>query len=540
MDRKLSQSLGHALADGLIIGALFLSAVAPLSAAAPTPADGRWITGDIHNHTWLTDGKHVETDVLDHAFAAYGLDYLVNSEHGGAFQHDPMGNLWNDGQAGKTVQLLGDVVTVKENDKDVAAMWRWQSLRDFSYPLLFGGKDGYGDEQPGLQSQYPNQTLIQGLEWNVPTHEHASVGIVGAKDGQAISDFEYQFDGSDKDTSNTSLQKKNATADDAIAAGVFLQQQYGSAAYVVINHPSRKQLFSAANFRAMNDAAPQTFVGLEGLPGHQKESSRGGYGTSFYTDKDNKNLDAEKTARARTYGGADIMLAKVGGLMDSLWGEGRRFWVFVNSDFHSAADDADFYPGEYARTYVFAKDNTPQGIVDAMRSGNAFAVHGDLINGLDFQAAAGGNTATMGQELTSVSGSDVTVIIRFKSPEKNNNGDTPTADHIDLIAGDVVAKAVAGTDAYQSETNATTKVVATFTSKDWTTDADGYSAISYTLPKVQTSQYLRLRGTNLGMNVENETQDGNPLNDDLQGTNDKAKAWADLWFYSNPIFITAQ
>jgi len=36
------------------------------------------------------------------------------------------------------------------------------------------------------------------------------------------------------------------------------------------------------------------------------------------------------------------MTAKVGGLWDSLLGEGRRFWAFVNSDFHSAAEDADF------------------------------------------------------------------------------------------------------------------------------------------------------------------------------------------------------
>lgn len=83
-------------------------------------------------------------------------------------------------------------------------------------------------------------------------------------------------------------------------------------------------------------------------------------------------------------------------------------------------------------------------------------------------------------------------------------------------------------------------VVATFTNKEWKTDADGYSTITYVMPKVQKGEYLRLRGTNLGMNVENETRDGNPLNDDLQGKDDKTKAWADLWFYSNPIFVTAK
>ena len=62
----------------------------------------------------------------------------------------------------------------------------------------------------------------------------------------------------------------------------------------------------------------------------------------FNSDEANKVVDEAKTARARTYGGADIMTAKVGGLWDSLLGEGRRFWAFVNSDFHSAAEDADF------------------------------------------------------------------------------------------------------------------------------------------------------------------------------------------------------
>jgi hypothetical protein len=281
-------------------------------------------------------------------------------------------------------------------------------------------------------------------------------------------------------------------------------------------------------------------VGLEGLPGHQKEAARGGYGNKFYTDKEKKNLDEAKTAKARTYGGADNMLAQVGGLMDSLWGEGRRFWVFVDSDYHSSADDADFFPGEYAKTYFNVTEVSQSAIVESMRSGDLFIVHGDLINALDFKAAAGDTAATMGQELSVTKGGDVTVTIRFKSPEQNFNGDKPVVDHIDLIVGDVTGVTAPGSDQYKADTNSSTKVVATFTSKDWKADADGYLTVTYTLPKLDKNQYLRLRGTNLGLNVENQTQDGNPLNDDLMGGNDKAKAYADLWFYSNPIFIMAK
>lgn len=52
--------------------------------------------------------------------------------------------------------------------------------------------------------------------------------------------------------------------------------------------------------------------------------------------------------------------------------------------------------------------------------------------------------------------------------------------------------------------------------------------------------YIRLRGTNLGVNVANETSNGEPLSDALMGTNNAAKAYADLWFYSNPIFADVQ
>jgi hypothetical protein len=44
---------------------------------------GRWVAGDIHTHTWLTDGKNTQGEVIRNAFENYGLDYFANSEHGG-------------------------------------------------------------------------------------------------------------------------------------------------------------------------------------------------------------------------------------------------------------------------------------------------------------------------------------------------------------------------------------------------------------------------------------------------------------------------
>jgi hypothetical protein len=517
--------------------------VTPIPTASATPYPlGFWTTGDFHSHTWLSDGKHTLTEVVNSGFDQYGLDWMANSDHGGSFGYDPDGKSWDVSPLMKKIKLLGDPTTYKDGQKvRHPAMWRWQSLLDFSWQLLFGGKDGAGDIQPGLQSHYPNKVLIQGFEWNVPGHAHASVGIINQTSGVAISNFEYQFDANDTDTSRSpELPKHNSTAADSLGAVNYLETNFPTNSYVVVNHPSREQAYSAADIRDLINAGPDIVLGLEGMPGHQKESYRGSYNFGFYTDPNKKVLDQEKTDQARTYGGADIMLAKMGGLMDSLWGEGRHFWVFDNSDFHGSASDGDFWPGEYEKNHVNVTELTQSGILNGMRSGNVFITHGDLIKALDFKAASLSNQSTMGQDLETKKGSDVTVTIRFMSPEKNNNGDKPIVDHIDLIMGNVTGIFPPGGPNYSSKTNPSTQVLATFTKKDWKTDPDGYQIITYTLPKLQQNSYLRLRGTNLGMNVDKETKDGSPLIDDLMKSNDKAKAYADLWFYSNPIFVNVK
>jgi hypothetical protein len=91
--------------------------------------------------------------------------------------------------------------------------------------------------------------------------------------------------------------------------------------------------------------------------------------------------------------------------------------------------------------------------------------------------------------------------------------------------------------------------------------------MTYRVPAVKASQYFRLRGTNLPASVPNETDaDGNALLDFLVSPVDQTvagtvpctdaacpahmrtvagvkyssfdvSAWADLWFYSNPVYV---
>ena len=186
-----------------------------------------------------------------------------------------------------------------------------------------------------------------------------------------------------------------------------------------------------------------------------------------------------------------------------------------------------------------------QSVLNGMRSGKSFSVYGDLINALDYRVRHGNKQAEMGSNLQVKKGNPIEITIRFKSPSKNNNGDPVTVDHVDLISGDVTGKARPGTAAYSKSTNDSTKVVKRFTSKDWTTDRDGYNVITYRT-KATKDQYFRLRGTNLGVNVAGETSNGDPLIDPKTDIEDNERRFAeinkrnysDLWFYSNPIFVS--
>ena len=179
--------------------------------------------------------------------------------------------------------------------------------------------------------------------------------------------------------------------------------------------------------------------------------------------------------------------------------------------------------------------------------------------------------AKMGGTLEANEKCNPQMTIRFRSPSKNNNGDTVAVDHIDLIGGEVqgkVAKVLADgvNPDYEGEINKSTRIMASFTRKDWKEEppglegrgatggsgdgqgrpnaagardgGSGWQTIVYQMPRLDRDMYFRLRGTNLGRDIKNETdKQGNPLSDELLAPNTQDKAYADLWFYSNPIFV---
>jgi hypothetical protein len=486
------------------------------------------------------------------------------------------------------------------DDAPCQEMWRWQSLRDFVYPDILITRDAY-----------PDNTIINGLEWNVPGHEHCSTAIYQYDDtATAISEFEFRFDRSDDDTSrngepsllNTSelgnvLNKTNVTKDDAILAVKYMQSLKDAGlgdAWVVPAHVERAWSYTIEDFRNWMDAGPDVAIGAEFAPGHQTSSDRG-FGRG--------------SLGGGTYGGTGFYAAMVDGLWDGLLAEGRKFWHFASSDYHRHWGDggSDFFMGEYQKNYTYintkAKDKI-QAVFDGNRSGNTWNVQGDLIDELEFTAKSlGKHKAMMGQTLKVKKGRRVLVKIKVHDPNTPNycpfdfNNPSlaqvgieqplnmPELHHIDLIAGSITGNVpmtvfndLDGDGDLEPDTAATVyetdaQVIKTFYRKDGKVK-NGYMTYIYVF-KAKNDMYLRLRGTNLPAGVPYETDEfGNPLadseandniydlmqyaeegyngitnkllnlylNDDLRiittdKLDDVVEAYADLWFYSNPIFI---
>ncbi|MFC5401418.1 S-layer homology domain-containing protein [Cohnella soli] len=551
MNRKL-KAFGSVSFAFLVLSqsAATVSATENTVSAAPI---GKWMSGEYHVHTVQSADASEPymklENVLNAAFRenigqmpaetvtslSFGapFDYIVLSDH------------------------LRDSPRSPDGADNLTA--RWQAIKDQQTKLA------------ALQAdrKYQGKIVYSGFEWDMMGLDHGSVGIIDSNSNEvpveAIHQFEwlYSYDTtpgmfhSDEATLwGARPQKADLKPDKnkTLEAIGWLKTNYPES-YVLLNHPSRHNgdssgVVTIEDIRKMNDKAPEIVFGMEGLPGNQMAAGK------------------NRGELADIYGGADVMVAKVGGIWDSLLGEGRRFWNFTNSDFHfkvssNRSYSSGYWPSEYSRNYTWVEGNTFKDVVEGMRSGKSYSVFGDLINALDFKAGGGGKQAEMGGNLQVTEGDLTTITIRFKSPEQNNYApisahpssvtNAVKVDHVDLISGEVTGKLDASQYA-SNTTNATTKVIKRFTKEDWgQPDAEGYYTISYKVP-ADKNRYYRLRGTNLGTDVEGFTANGEPLQDksyDYNGTptptenetrfnNINDRNYTSLWFYSNPIFVDVE
>jgi hypothetical protein len=376
----------------------------------------------------------------------------------------------------------------------------------------------YAELQASRESE-PGVLQFYGMELNMPGMDHHTLIIPNSREeASVLYGIEHQFDSQD-----TWPPERSRYTEEHAGRALTYMKQLPRLPLLFANHPSRSAagigqygMDEPRELRAHNDLAPDVYHGMEGAPGRQAAGLVPGHPEGF--------RGAYVTPGAYTMGGFDQMTAIVGGLWDSMLGEGRRFWILAASDSHVHYTEADrpgldFWPGQYQKTYVHAV-RSYDGVLDGLRGGRIFAVAGDLISELNMHVGSGGENAGIGETLRIQEGSDVMVTVSFRGAAgANANGDTPLVSRVDLIAGDVRGPV----QDPNTDRNDTARVVRRFTARDWTSEGDLHT-FTMTLPRIDRGVYLRLRGTN--------TQELEPSMD-APGEN----PWSDLWFYSNPVFV---
>jgi len=560
------------------------------TAGADTANTGNpYVAGDMHNHNTCTDGSVSVGYGLDRVLGSgtaagggqnFNIDWYTMGNHGGSGNRDcrfadtsagvpgETTTYWNNtlGQTidGITIASLKGTPSGSGNSR---VMWRWQNIQEVEWPYVV------------RRSQQYNKVIIEGLEWVVPGHEHADAAVIsgqnplggasGVGSADTMAQFEFLFDRSDNDLigpvdgngnsiwtgkiPNSGLVGNNAHQK-SITAVTWMQSRYPLTSYVVPTHTERAGAFSLTgnagynieHFRNLNNAGPTVAFGIES-PGHFAQGGTTGGSGSYGTG----------SVGGGTYGLAGVYTAKVGGLWDGLLGEGRNFFIYVSSDWHSrgsfgardAATTADFWPGEYTKLFVpNSASFKSQHVIDGMRSGNSYSVNADLI-GPDMVYRAHGPDGvwkTMGETIVVNPGEEITLEMAVTVPAKNNSPysfnnpllmqvginqplNKPYLDHIDLITGDITgviapgapgyavpnAAGVAGASiVYNSSAKIAKQVSASAMSKVDNPDGSKRLTFTATMTAGATPFYIRSRGTNLPPATPNATDvKGDPLLD---------------------------
>ncbi|MHA0856372.1 S-layer homology domain-containing protein [Paenibacillus sp. CMAA1364] len=527
------------------LAAFLLTQNIVISSAADTTSFGKWMTGEYHTHT-------VQSNDASESFMK--LENVLN----GAFRHN-LDSLSPEAKASLTYGQPFDFLVLTDHLRNSPRDPEGNEMNTARWEAIQAQQERISELQS--TGNYTNKIIYSGFEWDMMGLDHGSVAIMDSNSKEvpidAIHQFEYLYSydtTEDMFTSDEAEQWGPRPSKDELKphkgktfeAIEWLNTNYPKS-FVLPNHPSRHNgersgVVTIEDLRKMNDIAPQIVFGMEGMPGNQMAA---GKNRAEVTD---------------IYGGADVMIADVGGIWDALLGEGRRFWNFTNSDFHFKVStngkySSGYWPSEYSRNYTWVEGDTFNDVVEGMRSGKSYAVYGDLINALDFNVTGNDRTAEMGEELVVSEGDMTTISIRFKSPEHNNYApitnhessvtNNVKVDHIDLISGEITGK-IDESDYASNTTNETTQVIERFTEDDWgIPDEAGYYTVSFNVP-ADSDRYYRLRGTNLGENVEGYISNGEPLKDqwfgEIENNEDRInkindRNYTNLWFYSNPIFI---
>jgi hypothetical protein len=197
--------------------------------------------------------------------------------------------------------------------------------------------------------------------------------------------------------------------------------------------------------------------------------------------------------------------------------------------------NGDFWPGYYSRTHVGAADRSYWAVMAGMRDGRMWVDHGALVKSLDVRVRATGGgqstTETLGGTLQAKRGSRVELFVSIQTQDLPNWSQfIPELRRVDVIRGKVDPLSATDRDTF---TAPDTKVVRQFD----VSGQHGTVDLRYDLGVLDQPFYVRMRGTDgnrqapgyLGAAIDPA---GPAI--DVVGS---ADPWADLWFYTNPIWV---
>ncbi|MFD5317811.1 PHP domain-containing protein [Streptomyces sp. NPDC127098] len=475
-----------------------------------------WLAGDHHIHTqYSSDGKYRVVDQVRQG-ARHGLDWMVITDHG-SVNHSRIG--------------------VEKVNPDIRA----------------------------ARDEFDETLVFQGLEWNIPAAEHATVFVhPGDNEVSVLKQFETDYDGAVRNATGSTPQNEALAISGLNFLAEQVQRRKVRDAMMFAHHPSRKGIDSPHEIRGWRDAQPRIALGMEGAPGHQAAGIAAphgpGGGRGYYDSSPGSGSFPGYPAESyRTWGGFDWMTATVGGLWDSLLAEGKPWWITANSDSHSVYGDVavrpegtdfngngyhdapvyggafdleagDYWPGQYSRTHVGSAGFSYAAVMDGLRAGRVWVDHGGLISGLNAQLRGGGQSVTLGGSLSVRRGTDVTLTLEIALANGPNWAQfVPKLARVDVIRGEVTGP-VSDKDVFHTPD---TRVAKSFEVNKST----GSVTLEYRLGRVDRPFFLRVRGTDgnrtqVGLNGAAVDPNGPAL--DVLGD---ADPWRDLWFYSNPVWV---